>query len=163
MLFFYLVSIQYLLVHGETDPWFTQNPIKNHPSSGPGHHLIIHHHVITFIQGMWSPIPPISNLVDLVDLERGCDESYVLTSTWYPITSKSGCLVRPFWRVTIIHRLFLAIGHTQHLHITVSHACFVSEFQPGLSLSMYGKIAYMDRSYMSVYNYTYNSSIITWK
>ena len=26
---------------------------------------------------MWSPIPPISNLVDLVDLEDGVDESYV--------------------------------------------------------------------------------------
>ena len=44
---------------------FTQNPINHHPSSGH------------FISGMWSPIPPISSLVDLVDLEGGRDESDV--------------------------------------------------------------------------------------
>ena len=43
----------------------TQNPINHHPSSGPGPHLIIHHQVITFIRGMSSSIPQISNLVDL--------------------------------------------------------------------------------------------------
>ena len=45
------------------------------PSSGFSHlrcssHHIVHHHIITFIEGMWSPIPPISNLVDL---EGGVD------------------------------------------------------------------------------------------
>ena len=49
----------------------------HHPSSGPGYHLIIHHQVITFIKGTWSPIPPISNIVDLVDLEGGVDSSDV--------------------------------------------------------------------------------------
>ena len=28
---------------------------NHHPSSGPGPHLIIHHQVITFIRGIWSP------------------------------------------------------------------------------------------------------------
>ena len=60
----------------------TQNPINHHPSSGPGPHLIIHHQVQVLISssiirsspllgGCGPQIPPISDLVDLVDLEGG--------------------------------------------------------------------------------------------
>ena len=47
---FYIVK----LIHGETD-------LLIHPFS----HIIIHLQVITFITGISSPTPPISNLVDL--------------------------------------------------------------------------------------------------
>ena len=47
----------------------------SHRNSGPGRHrllvllLLLFHEVITF--RLWSPIPPISNIVDLFDVEGG--------------------------------------------------------------------------------------------
>ena len=50
----------------------TQNPINHHPSSGDV--VLISSSVIrssSLLRGCGPPIPPISNLVDLVDLEGG--------------------------------------------------------------------------------------------
>ena len=61
----------YMLMDLMAPSWLTRKPISHHPSSGPGHHLNIHHQVIILIMGCRPPIPSISNLVYLQGGERG--------------------------------------------------------------------------------------------
>ena len=62
-----VLMVQTLMIHTEShqpSSIITSRSSSHHPSRG--HHLY-------YCKGMWSPIPPISNIIDLVDLEGGVD------------------------------------------------------------------------------------------